>query len=69
VVAATVAILTSVILYQPARELFRFGPLHGDDILVALASGFIALLLLEFAKKRIQPLLAAGLPQASAVSR
>jgi P-type Ca2+ transporter type 2C len=69
VVAATAAILTSVILYQPARELFRFGPLHGDDILVALASGFIALLLLEFAKKRIQPLLAAGLPQASAVSR
>ena len=69
VVAATAAILTGVILYQPARELFRFGPLHGDDILVALASGFIALLLLEFAKKRIQPLLAAELPHASAVSR
>jgi P-type Ca2+ transporter type 2C len=69
VVAATAAILTGVILVPPARELFRFGPLHGDDILVALASGFIALLLLEFAKKRIQPLLTARLRQALAVAR
>ena len=53
VIIATAAILTGIILFLPARDLFHFGPLHGDDILVALASGFIALLLLEFAKKRI----------------
>jgi P-type Ca2+ transporter type 2C len=69
VVAATAAILTGVILFPPARELFHFGPLHGDDITVALASGLIALLLLELAKKLIQPLLTARLPQAPAVTR
>jgi len=69
VVTATAAILTGIILFPPARDLFHFGPLHGDDILVALASGFIALLLLEFAKKRIQPLLTARLRQAPAATR
>jgi Ca2+-transporting ATPase len=39
VVAATAAILAGVILFPPARELFRFGPLHGDDVTVALAAG------------------------------
>ena len=69
VITATAAILTGIILFLPARDLFHFGPLHGDDILVALASGFIALLLLEFAKKRIQPLLTARLRQAPAAIR
>ena len=66
VVAASAAILTGIILFPPARKLFHFGPLHGDDILVALVSGLIALLLLEFAKKRIQLLLTARLRQAPA---
>src|SRR5262249_42026818 len=56
VVAATAAILAGVILFPPARELFHFGPLHGDDITVALAAGLIALLLLESAKRVVQPL-------------
>jgi Ca2+-transporting ATPase len=47
VVAAIAAILTGVTPFPPARELFRFGPLHGDDILVTLASGLIACLLLS----------------------
>ena len=55
VVAATAAILAGVILFPPARELFHFGPLHGDDLTVALASGLIALLLLELAKRLVQP--------------
>jgi Ca2+-transporting ATPase len=55
VVAATAAILTGVILFPPARELFRFGPLHGDDITVALAAGLISLLLLELAKELAHP--------------
>src|SRR5215471_13004098 len=59
VVVATAAILTGVILFPPARELFHFGPLHADDILVALASGLIALLLLELAKRLVKPLSAA----------
>jgi P-type Ca2+ transporter type 2C len=59
VVAATAAILSGVILLPPARELFRFGPLHGDDILVALASGLITLILLELAKKLAHPWLTA----------
>jgi Ca2+-transporting ATPase len=59
VVAVTAAILTGVILFPPARELFRFGPLHGDDILVALASGLMTLLLLELAKKLAHPWLKA----------
>jgi Ca2+-transporting ATPase len=56
VVAATAAILTGVMLFPPARELFRFGPLHGDDVTVALACGLIVLLLLELAKRLVQPL-------------
>jgi Ca2+-transporting ATPase len=59
VVAATAAILAGVILFPPARELFHFGPLHGDDIAVALASGLIALLLLELTKILVRPRLTA----------
>jgi Ca2+-transporting ATPase len=69
VVLATAAILAGVILFRPARELFHFGPLHGDDIILALASGLIALLLLELAKWLVQPLSAARDPQVRAVER
>jgi len=55
VVVAAAAILAGVILFPPARELFHFGPLHGDDITVALACGLITLLLLELAKQLMQP--------------
>jgi Ca2+-transporting ATPase len=69
VVAATAAILTGVILFPPARELFHFGPLHADDILVALGSGLIALLLLELAKRLTQPFFSVRHPQTEAVNR
>jgi P-type Ca2+ transporter type 2C len=69
VVAATAAILTAVILFPPARELFHFGPLHGDDIILALASGLIALLLLELAKGLVQPLLSVRHPPIGTVKR
>jgi P-type Ca2+ transporter type 2C len=69
VVAATAAILAGVILFPPARELFHFGPLHGDDILVALASGLIALLLLELAKRLVEPFSAARDLQVGTVKR
>jgi Ca2+-transporting ATPase len=69
VVLATAAILAGVILFPPARELFHFGPLHGDDIIVALASGLIALLVLELAKRLVQPLSDAQNPQFRTVRR
>jgi Ca2+-transporting ATPase len=59
VVAATAAILGGVLLFPPARELFHFGPLHADDVGIALASGLAALILLELAKKLAHPFLAA----------
>jgi Ca2+-transporting ATPase len=59
VAASTAAILAGVLLFPPARELFHFGPLHGDDVGIALASGFAALFLLELAKKLAHPFLAA----------
>jgi Ca2+-transporting ATPase len=55
VVAATAAILAGVILFPPARELFHFGPLHGDDITVAVTTGLIVLLLLELTKIFVSP--------------
>ena len=55
VVLAAAAILAGAILFPPARELFHFGPLHGDDITVALACGLITLLLLDLAKQLMQP--------------
>ena len=69
VVAATAAILIGVILFPPARELFHFGPLHGDDILVALASGLIALLLLELAKRLVRPLSDVRRPRTGTVTQ
>src|SRR6516165_3941037 len=58
VVAATAAILAGVVLFPPARELFHFGPLHVDDVGIALSSGLAALLLLALAKKLVRPFLA-----------
>jgi len=55
VVAATAAILAGVILIPSVRDLFRFGPLHWDDIAVALGSGAAVLMLLELAKKLFHP--------------
>jgi Ca2+-transporting ATPase len=69
VVSATAAILAGVILFPPARELFHFGPLHGDDVLVALASGLIAFLLLELAKRLVVPLSATRDLQVRTVKR
>jgi P-type Ca2+ transporter type 2C len=69
VVALTATILAGVILFPPACELFHFGPLHGDDIAVALACGLASLLLLELAKRLVQPLVAVRHPQTGTVDR
>jgi Ca2+-transporting ATPase len=69
VVATTAAILAGVILFPPARELFHFGPLHGDDIIVALAAGLISLLLLELAKRLMRPFFSVRHPQTETVKQ
>ena len=63
------AILAGVILFPPARELFHFGPLHGDDITVALAAGLMSLLLLELAKRLMQPFFSVRHPQTGTITR
>jgi Ca2+-transporting ATPase len=67
VVGATAAILAGVILVPTARDLFHFGPLHADDIAVALGSGIAVLLLLELAKKLFHPAQTVHFRQAKAV--
>jgi Ca2+-transporting ATPase len=47
ILLATVAILAASLLLPAARALFRFGPLHGDDLLVTVAAGGVVLLALE----------------------
>jgi Ca2+-transporting ATPase len=52
---ATSAILAAILLIAPARHLFAFGPLHGDDVAVALAAGIAALGLLDLLKRMVSP--------------
>jgi P-type Ca2+ transporter type 2C len=50
VLLAVTVILSLALLWPVARELFRFGPLHLDDIAVTLSAGAITLVLLEVLK-------------------
>jgi Ca2+-transporting ATPase len=51
VVLLTVTVILSLALLWPfARDLFRFGPLHLDDIAVTIGAGVVTLLLLEILK-------------------
>ena len=44
-----IAVLLSLTLLWPlARELFRFGPLHANDLTIALGAGIAVLVLLQF---------------------
>ena len=52
---ATAAILLGIVSFEAARDLFRFGPLHLDDLALALGSGLAVLLLFEFAKQIFKP--------------
>ena len=51
VLGTTGGILGAAMLIPPLRALFRFGPLHGHDIAIALTAGLIALGVLELAKR------------------
>src|SRR5581483_12302331 len=51
---ATFAVLAAILAFEPARALFHFGPLHPDDIAVALGTGGAILLLLESSKRHLR---------------
>ena len=50
IVLVVVTILGLSLLWSSAAALFRFGPLHGDDLLVTIAAGAATLLALEWLK-------------------
>jgi Ca2+-transporting ATPase len=50
VVVAVASMLGGTILWPFATSLFRFGPLHLDDLAVTLAAGFAVLACLELLK-------------------
>jgi Ca2+-transporting ATPase len=55
VLGLTSAILAAILSIPAARALFAFGPLHADDLAVALAAGVAALFLLDLMKRAIGP--------------
>ena len=50
VLAAVIAILCSTLLWPFAARLFRFGPLHADDLSVTVGAGVVLLIALELLK-------------------
>ncbi|WP_050630824.1 cation-translocating P-type ATPase [Bradyrhizobium viridifuturi] len=50
ILSAVAAILATSLLWGPASALFRFGPLHMDDLTVTLGAGLVLLVLLELLK-------------------
>lgn len=48
---AAALILGLALAWEPARALFRFGPLHGHDLAVAFASALGLVLVLESLKR------------------
>ena len=50
VLLAVLITLSLTLLWPFARELFRFGPLHLDDLALTLGAGIVVLVLLEVLK-------------------
>jgi hypothetical protein len=46
VTGGTAALLSAILSIEPVRQLFHFGPLHADDVDIAIASGAVVLGLL-----------------------
>ena len=44
--AGTVGVLAAILTIEPIRQMFHFGPLHADDVSVAVGSGIAVLGLL-----------------------
>ncbi len=54
VLVMVASILGLTMLWPVVRDLFRFGPLHGDDIAVTVAAGAGALIILELLKPLVR---------------
>ncbi|HEY7978433.1 MAG TPA: cation-translocating P-type ATPase [Rhizomicrobium sp.] len=52
--SGVLAVLAIALYWPPAQELFRFGPLHGDDLAICLAAGAGFIVLLEFSKRWVR---------------
>jgi Ca2+-transporting ATPase len=50
VITGVASMLALTMLWPAARHLFRFGPLHADDLALTLAAGFVVLVALEALK-------------------
>jgi len=51
VTAVTIALLSLILLWPPARDLFRFGPLHVNDLMAILAATVLLVVTLEVVKR------------------
>ncbi len=51
VAGGAAVVLTLIVAFEPIRQLFHFGPLHADDVSVAIASGVAVLCLLAVAER------------------
>ena len=54
VLLAVMAMLSLTLLWPFASGLFRFGPLHLNDLAVTLGAGILVLLFLEFLKPHLR---------------
>ena len=54
VLAGVVAMLALTLGWPMARDLFRFGPLHADDLAVTVGAGVAVLLILELVKPLVR---------------
>jgi P-type Ca2+ transporter type 2C len=50
VLAVILALMSIVLLWLPARNLFQFGPLHFDDVAICLGAGLLTLIALDLLK-------------------
>jgi len=60
IIVFVVAVLTLSIAWPSAASLFRFGPLHADDIAVTVGAAAVSLVLLEVSKYPLRRALAGG---------
>ena len=51
-ISGVTAVLAVTLSWPPAMKLFRFGPLHLDDLALSMAAGAAILIVLEFVKPR-----------------
>lgn len=61
IVIFVAAVLTTSLVWPAAAKLFRFGPLHADDLAITVAAAIVSLALLEISKYPLRHALAGQL--------